>query len=138
SPFARGATPKIPRAMPPAFIACAGWGDWIHAVWADEYFTALHNDGVPNVEMHIYARGRHPGDRVGPDEPPATGGLANMGGIAFGTWSDRFLDWFRDLGFTNKPGQPTRAAQDVAAQLNRAPRNPTPPARASAAPAAGN
>ncbi len=119
SPFARGATPAIPRDAPPAFITCAGWGDWIHAVWANEYFTALLNDGVPNVEMHIYARGHHPGDKVGPDEPPSTGGLTNRGFIAYGTWPDRFMDWFRDLGFLGKPGVETQAAKDVAGNLNR-------------------
>lgn len=133
SPFARGGTPVIPRDAPPAFITCSGWGDWIHAVWANEYFTALLNDGVPNVEMHIYARGHHPGDKVGPDEPPSTGGLTNRGFIAYGTWPDRFIDWFRDLGFMNKPGVETLAAKDVAANLNRtkksalgAPAKPTP------------
>jgi endo-1,4-beta-xylanase len=125
TPFARGGKPAIPRATPPSFIATPGWGDWIHAVWATEYFTALHLDGVPNVEFHVYARGRHPGDKVGPGEPPATGGLANMGGIAFGTWSARFLDWFRDLGFLNPPGVETQAAKDVAANLNREPRRAT-------------
>lgn len=127
SPFFRGGNPPIPRDVPPAFIACAGWGDWMHAVWANEYFTALHKDGVPNVELHIYARGHHPGDKVGPDEPPATGGLANMGGIAYGTWSNRFLDWARDLGFLNKPGVPTLAAKDVTANLDRKPRTFGPP-----------
>ena len=130
SPFTRGASPPIPRATPPAFVAGPGWGDRAHALWANEYFTALHNDGVPNVEMHIYARGHHPGDKVGPDEPPATGGLANMGGIAFGTWSERYLEWLRDLGFLDKPGVPTQAAKDVAANLNRAPRNAAAPAPA--------
>ena len=119
SPFARGGTTSIPRDAPPAFITCAGWGDWIHAVWANEYFTALLNDGVPNVEMHIYARGHHPGDKVAPDEPPSTGGLTNRGNIAYGTWPERFMDWFRDLGFLNKPGVETQAAKDVAANLNR-------------------
>jgi len=128
SPFAKGATPKIPRDAPPAFITCAGWGDWIHAVWATEYFDALLMDGVPNVEMHMYARGHHPGDKVGPDEPPATGGLTNMGGISYGTWSARFLDWFRDLGFLNKPGVETQAAKDVAANLDRKPRSMNPAA----------
>lgn len=123
SPFARGGTAVIPRDIPPAFITSAGWGDWIHAVWANEYFTALLNDGVPNVEMHIYARGRHPGDKVGPDEPPSTGGLSNRGFIAYGTWPDRFIDWFRDLGFTSKPGVETQAAKDVAANLDRKPRS---------------
>jgi acetyl esterase/lipase len=133
SPFARGATPPIPRDAPPAFITCAGWGDWIHAVWATEYFEALLMDGVPNVEMHIYARGHHPGDKVGPDEPPATGGLTSMGGISYGTWSARFLDWFRDLGFSNKPGVQTQAAKDVAANLDRKPRTMNPPAQAAPA-----
>ncbi len=119
SPFARGATPTIPRDMPPAFITCSGWGDWIHAVWANEYFTALLNDGVPNVEMHIFARGHHPGDKVGPDEPPASGGISDRGFIAYGKWQERFLDWFRDLGFLGKPGVETQAAIDVAANLNR-------------------
>jgi endo-1,4-beta-xylanase len=133
SPFARGGTPPIPRDAPPAFITCSGWGDWIHAVWANEYFTALLNDGVPNVEMHIYARGHHPGDKVAADEPPSTGGLTNRGFIAYGTWPDRFIDWFRDLGFMNKPGVETQAAKDVAANLNRTKRSAMgPPAKPTA------
>ncbi|MES1168476.1 MAG: hypothetical protein ABUL61_04835, partial [Oleiharenicola lentus] len=115
--------------------------DWIHAVWADELFTALLNDSVPNVEMHIYARGHHPGDKVGPDEPPATGGLSNMGGLNYGTWPARFLEWFRELGFTGKPGVETQAAKDVAANLNRVKKsavpNPSPkPPAAAVTPAA--
>jgi acetyl esterase/lipase len=143
SPFALGGTPPIPRDAPPAFITCAGWGDWIHAVWANEYFTALLNDSVPNVEMHIYARGHHPGDKVGAAEPPSTGGLTNRGFIAYGTWPDRFIDWFRDLGFMGKPGVETQAAKDVAANLNRVkksaawrppPKPPSPAASGSAPP----
>jgi len=128
--FALGGTPTIPRDAPPAFITSAGWGDWIHAVWATEYFNALLLDAVPNVEMHIYARGHHPGDKVGPDEPPPSGGVSNMGGIAMGTWSARYLDWFRDLGFLGKPGVETQAAKDVAANLKRVKRDPNwrPPA----------
>jgi len=129
SPFARGGTPVIPRDAPPAFITCAGWGDWIHAIWATEYFTALLQDGVPNVEMHIYARGHHPGDKVGPDEPPSTGGLTDRGGIAYGKWQERFVDWFRDLGYLSKPGIETQADKDVAANLKRVKRSAvfTPP-----------
>jgi acetyl esterase/lipase len=119
SPFARGGTPEIPRDIPPSFITCSGWGDWIHAVWATEYFTALLDDGVPNVEMHIYARGHHPGDKVGPGEPPSTGGLTDRGFIEYGTWPARFLDWFHDLGFLDKPGVETQAAKDVAANIDR-------------------
>ncbi len=121
TPFARGATPPIPKDVPPAFLVCAGWGDRQHAIWANEYFTAMLNAGVPNVEMHIYARGHHPGDRVGPDEPPSTGGLTNRGFIAYGTWQERFIDWFRDLGFLGKPGVETQAARDVVAYMNRPP-----------------
>ena len=137
--FARGGTPPIPRDTPPSFITSAGWGDWIHAIWATEYYDALLKDGVPNVEMHLYARGHHPGDKVGPDEPPPTGGLGDMGGIAYGTWSARFLDWFRDLGFLGKPGVETLAAKDVAANIDRKPRSanwgpPPPAAKSSVAP----
>lgn len=124
SPFAFGQTAPIPRDAPPAFFASAGWGDWIHAIWATEYFDALLKDGVPNVEMHIYARGHHPGDKVGPDEPPATGGVSSMGGIAMGKWPERYLDWMRDLGFLGKPGVETQAAKDIAANLGREKPNP--------------
>ena len=42
TPFARGRTaPPIPRNVPPAFIACAGSGDRVHAVWAIDYFSAM-------------------------------------------------------------------------------------------------
>lgn len=111
--------PTLPRDTPPSFIVCAGWGDRGHAIWANEWFTAMLNANVPNVEMHIYARGHHPGDRVGPDEPPSTGGLTNRGFIAYGTWPERFIDWTRDLGFLGKPGVETQAAKDIVANLNR-------------------
>lgn len=119
--------PAIPRAMPPVFITCAGQGDWIHAYWAIEFYEALLMDGVPNIEMMLYARGRHPGDKTEPGEPPSTGSISNMGGIPYGTWSARFLDWFRDLGFLGQPGVVTQAAKDVAAAMTRAPRTFRPP-----------
>jgi acetyl esterase/lipase len=125
TPFAAGpggapsTPPPIPRDTPPSFITCAGWGDRGHAVWANEWFTAMLNAGVPNVEMHIYARGHHPGDKVGPDEPPSTAGLTDRGFIAYGTWPDRFIAWSRDLGFLNAPGVETQAAKDVAANVSR-------------------
>lgn len=119
TPFARGATPAIPRDCPPSFIVCAGWGDRGHAIWANEWFTAMLTANIPNVEMHIYARGHHPGDRVGPDEPPSTGGLTNRGGLAYGTWQERYLEWMRDLGFLQKPGLETIAAKDATANLTK-------------------
>ena len=102
SPFARAAKPPIPRDAPPSFIAGAGWQDQVHAVWADEYFSAMVNAGIPNVEMHIYARGKH------------GGGITYRDFTGEGTWPDRFIQWMRDLGFFEKPGAQTLAAKDVA------------------------
>jgi endo-1,4-beta-xylanase len=107
TPFARGAKPPLPRNVPPSFIACAGSGDQIHAVWADEYFAALLKVGAPNLEMHIYGNGNHPGSG-------STGGLTDRLGTPLGTWHHRFIDWFRDLGFLQPPGVETRAARDLA------------------------
>ena len=89
--------------MPPSFIASAGSGDKVHALWASDYFAAMLKAGVPNLEMHIYGRGGQ------------GGGLTPRGGIPFGTWPERFADWVRDLGFLAEPGKPTKAAADVAA-----------------------
>jgi len=115
SPFARNRTaPPIPRNVPPAFTICGGSGDRIHAIWAMEYFNAMLMLGVPNIEMHIYGNGRHPGDPL-PDGSKMTGGLTDRGNIPFGTWQYRYIDWFRDLGFLQKPGVETKAAKDVAA-----------------------
>jgi acetyl esterase/lipase len=94
--------PAIPKDAPPSFIAGAGFQDKVHAVWADEYFSAMLNAGIPNVEMHIFARGVH------------GGGSGYRQFTAEGSWGDRFTHWLRDLGFFNKPGEPTLAAQDVA------------------------
>ena len=46
-----------------------------------------------------------------------SGGLTDRNGIPFGTWQDRFIDWFRDLGFLQKPGVETKAAKDIATFL---------------------
>lgn len=115
SPFARGAPPPIPRNVPPAFITGAGSGDQQHAVWADEYFAAMLAVGAPNIEMHIYGNGHHPGSG-------STAGLTDRNGTPFGTWQHRFIDWFRDLGFLQKPGVETQAAKDVAAYVKQPPR----------------
>ena len=118
TPFARGGSPPIPRNTPPAFITCAGSGDRIHALWADEYFSAMLRAGIPNIEMHIYGNGRHPGDPLA-DGSRMTGGLSHRNGTPFGTWQGRYIDWFRDLGFLQKPGVETKAAQDIAAFVNQ-------------------
>jgi dienelactone hydrolase len=98
----KNGTPPIPKDAPPSFIAGAGWQDKVHAVWADEYFSAMLNAGIPNVEMHIYARGVH------------GNGLAYRDFTGEGSWQDRFVHWLRDLGFFGKAGTETLAAKDVA------------------------
>jgi endo-1,4-beta-xylanase len=115
SPFAKNRTPPpIPRNVPPSFVACGGSGDRVHAVWAIEYFSAMLAMSVPNIEMHIYGVGRHPGDAL-PDGSHQTGGLTDRNDTPYGTWQYRFIDWFRDLGFLQKPGVETKAAKDSAA-----------------------
>jgi acetyl esterase/lipase len=112
TPFARNGNPPIPRNTPPAFIICGGAGDRVHAIWADEYFGAMLRASIPNVEMHIYGNGRHPGEQLS-DGTRMSAGLADRNGMPFGTWQDRFIDWIRDLGFLQKPGIETRAARDT-------------------------
>jgi len=108
SPFARNRTPPpIPRNVPPAFLVCGGSGDRVHAVWAMEYFSAMLAMSVPNIEMHLYGVGRHPGDPL-PDGSHQSGGLTDRNDTPYGTWQFRFIDWFRNLGFLQKPGVETR------------------------------
>ena len=115
TPFARNRTaPPIPRNVPPAFIACAGSDDQVHTIWAIDYFSAMLAIRIPNIEMHLYGNGRHPGDAL-PDGSRMSGGLTDRNDIPYGTWQYRFIDWFRDLGFLQKPGVETKAARDVAA-----------------------
>jgi len=117
TPFARNASPSVPRNAPPAFIMCAGSGDRVHAIWANEFFSALLQARIPNIEMHIYGNGRHPGEPLS-DGSRMSAGLANRN-LPFGTWQDRFIDWFRDLGFLQKPGLETKAARDIVVFLNQ-------------------
>ena len=142
TPFARNRTaPPIPKDVPPAFITCASAGDQGHAVWALDYYQAMLLAGVPNVELHLYGNGRHPGDAL-PDGSRMTGGLTDRNAIPFGTWQFRFIDWARDLGFLSKPGGETKAARDVATFVanpprpfgQRGPNRPAPPAGTPPAP----
>jgi endo-1,4-beta-xylanase len=114
SPFSRDPHTPIPTNCPPSFIVCGGSGDAQHAIWADDYFAAMLRARIPDVEMHIYGRGRHPGDDLG-NGARMTGGLTDRNNTPYGTWQFRFIDWFRDLGFLQKPGVETQAAKDVAA-----------------------
>lgn len=120
SPFRGGAEVAIPDDAPPAFIAGAGVGDAVHAVWADEFFAAFLRARIPNLEMHIYAHGAHPGQPL-PEGGTMSGGLTDRNGMPFGTWQFRFIDWLRDLGFMQKPGVETRAAREVAVRAANRP-----------------
>ena len=111
TPFARGAETPVPGNAPPTFITSAGTGDAQHAIWADEYFSGMLRARIPNLEMHIYGNGVH------------ANGLKDRNGTPFGTWHLRFVDWFRDLGFLEKPGVETKAARDVAARVAAPPRS---------------
>jgi acetyl esterase/lipase len=122
TPFARNRTaPPIPRDVPPAFLVCGSAGDRVHTVWALEYYQAMLTAGVPNLEMHLYGNGRHPGDPL-PDGGRMSGGLTDRNNIPYGTWQFRFIDWARDLGFLQKPGIETKAAKDVASYVANPPR----------------
>ena len=101
TPFSRDPAAQIPRNVPPSFIACSGRTDKIHALWAADWFHPMLKAGVPNVEMHIFARGEHGGQVRGPGEIP------------YAAWPDRFNEWLADLGLLGKRGEPTRAAKDV-------------------------
>lgn len=106
TPFTKAPETPIPANVPPSFIACSGSGDRVHALWATDYFSAMLKASVPNLEMHIYGRGGH-------------GINVSKGGIPYATWRERFVDWFRDLGFLEKAGMPTKAAAEVAAYAKK-------------------
>jgi len=108
TPFTKAPDTVIPVNVPPSFIMSPGSGDRVHALWATDYFSAMLKKGVPNLEMHIYGNGYHPGSG-------STGGITDREGTPMGTWHLRFIDWFRDLGFLQKPGIPTKAAKDTEA-----------------------
>jgi acetyl esterase/lipase len=126
TPFAHARVPPpIPRNVPPAFLVSAGSDDRVHAIWADEYFAAMLAVGVPNIELHVYANGRHPGDLLR-DGSHMSGGLSDRNGTPFGTWQFRFIDWFRDLGFLQKPGIESKAARDIDFFMKQPVQTPTP------------
>lgn len=98
-------TVNIPPDVPPAFIVSASYGNASHTRWSFDYYMAMLDKEVPNIEIHLYGNGWH------------GGGITDRGGIPYGTWPDRFIDWFRDLGFLQKPGVKTKAARDIEAYL---------------------
>jgi hypothetical protein len=97
TPFSRETAPAIPAAVPPSFIATPGSGDRVHALWAQDYALAMLKAQVPNLELHIYGHGRHPGEPL-EDGSRMASGIADRRGLPFGSWQFRFIDWLRDLG----------------------------------------
>ena len=58
SPFRDGKQAAIPDDAPPAFLASAGVGDAVHAVWADEFFAAFLKARIPNLDRDAHLRQR--------------------------------------------------------------------------------
>ncbi|MBI1375422.1 MAG: alpha/beta hydrolase fold domain-containing protein [Phycisphaera sp.] len=79
----------VPKNAPPTFITCAGIGDKFHAKQSVEFYMALFNQNIP-VEMHLYGRGGHGGS------------IGDRGGMPFGTWPKRFVEWANDLKLMDK------------------------------------
>lgn len=77
---------KIPKDAPPAFLTSAGIDDAFHARQTVEFYSAMFNAKIP-VELHIYGHGGH------------AGGIRSRGGIPFGTWHLRFMEWMTDQGY---------------------------------------
>jgi acetyl esterase/lipase len=100
--------PPLPKDPPPSFI-CNGGPDQ-NADWAMTYFGVLLKARVPNIDFHYYGNGHH------------GGGLVDRGGTPYGTWSLRFIDWIRDLGFLQPSGVETKAAKDIVTYMNPPPR----------------
>ncbi|GAB5561375.1 MAG: alpha/beta hydrolase [Synoicihabitans sp.] len=105
SDLTRDPAKPIPTDVPPSFIACPSYGEDRHANWSLDYYLGMLEQNVPNLELHLYGTGIH------------GGGLKDRRGAPFGTWQQRYIDWFRDLGFLEPRGTPTRAAADTAAAL---------------------
>jgi acetyl esterase/lipase len=92
--------PSIPDDVPPSFSASAGTGDRIHAIWANQWYTAMLDAAVPNIELHLFGSGVH----GSPSEGDAT---------PLGQWRARFEEWLADLGFLGPPGSVTKARADM-------------------------
>lgn len=80
---------QVPENAPPAFLTCAGKDDADHARKTVQFYDAFFDAKIP-VELHIYSHGKHGGS------------IKPRDGIPFGTWQNRFLDWFTDLGMMKK------------------------------------
>lgn len=55
------------------------------------------DQGIGSIEIHLYGTGLH-GD-----------GMRDRNGASMGMWKDRFIDWFRYLGFLD----PNRTGEQI-------------------------
>jgi endo-1,4-beta-xylanase len=76
---------NTPKNGPPAFCTVAGVDDMYHATQTIDFVSAWLKAGIP-TELHIYGHGGH------------ANGIKPRGGIPFGTWQNRFVEWVTDLG----------------------------------------
>jgi endo-1,4-beta-xylanase len=93
--YPSGSNAGVPKNGPTGFFVVSG-EDFSHARTTIAQANNMLSAGIPFVELHLYAYGRH-GD-----------GMKDRQGNPLGTWQNRFVDWVRDLGFLNKPGVPTK------------------------------
>lgn len=80
----------VPSDAPPTFLTSAGQDDASHARQTVQFYNALFDAKIP-VELHIYGHGGH------------GNGIKPRGGIPFGTFPQRFVEWATDLGLMKKP-----------------------------------
>jgi hypothetical protein len=90
-----GNNAPVPANAPPGFFVVSE-EDLAHAFPTLTLATNMMNAGVKYVELHMYAYGDH------------GNGMKFRNGNPLGTWQNRFVDWFKDLGFLNAPGVPTK------------------------------
>ena len=120
-PVLRPSRAAVLRRRFPQHAARFHRGRWLgrpgsRAVWALDYFNAMLAMSIPNIEIHLYAQGKHPGDKL-EDGSSMSGGLTDRNNIPYGTWQYRMIDWMKDLGILQKPGIETKAAKDITAYL---------------------
>jgi acetyl esterase/lipase len=88
----------VPKDAPPAFCTVAGVDDMFHATQTMDFANAWLRAKIP-TELHVYGHGGH------------AKAMQPRGGIPFGTWQNRFLDWTRDLGLMNADRKPEPASE---------------------------
>lgn len=92
-------------------------------IWANQWYTAMLDAAVPNIEMHLYGSGVHGAGQGIPLSRKicrhahicrqTCGSRVDWRVYYTAGWTDRFVEWFEGLGFLAASGVPTKAARDV-------------------------